>query len=95
MNNKNKGYDVVVSFAFFLINIGFVSYLWFINNSGQHFIGSMIWCIINVLWIIISGKQNEDNSRSTIKKCSLCLGVVGLIIAIVTLAIYCFTISMP
>lgn len=59
-----KRIAALFSIILLLVNLGFVAYLWFINNTGIHYISSGIWCFINVLWLSGEIKQKKENDLS-------------------------------
>ena len=80
--------------AFLINNIAWV-YLWFINNTGNNIIPSMLWSIVNVVWLIVEIIYTKRLERPIYKNWRVWVCYLFLLIALFTLAIYMFTESMP
>lgn len=79
----------------FLVNGIALIYLWFVNNTGNNIALSVLWCVVNVIWLIaeiICTKKIEHPIHKNWRAWVCCL---FLLIALFTLAIYMFTASMP
>lgn len=79
----------------FLVNSMVWAYLWFVNNTGNNIALSMLWCIVNVIWLIVEIVCTKKSERPIYKSWRVWICCLFLLIALFTLAIYMFTASMP
>lgn len=79
----------------FLVNGIALIYLWFVNNTGNNIALSMLWCIVNVIWLIVEIVCTKKSERPIYKSWRVWICCLFLLIALFTLAIYMFTASMP
>ena len=80
--------------AFLVNNIAWI-YLWFVNNTGNNIVPSILWCIVNTIWLIAEVICTKKSDYPIYKNWRIWICSLFLLIALFTLAIYLFTASMP
>lgn len=89
---KSMMYGALV--AFLVNNIAWV-YLWFVNNTGNNIVPSILWCIVNIIWLIAEIICSKKSDYPVYKNWRIWICSLFFLIALFTLAIYLFTASMP
>ena len=89
---KSMVYGTLVAF---LVNIIALVYLWFVNNTGNNIVLSMLWCAVNIIWLMAEIICTKKLERPIYKNWRVWVSCVLLLVALFTLAIYMFTKSMP
>ena len=89
---KSMMYGALV--AFLVNNIAWV-YLWFVNNTGNNIVPSILWCIVNIIWLIAEIICSKKSDYPVYKNWRIWICSLFFLIALFTLAIYLFSASMP
>lgn len=70
-------------------------YLWFVNNTGNNTAASVLWCIVNIIWLIAEIICTKKSEYPIYKNWRVWICSLFLLLALFTLAVYLFTASMP
>lgn len=81
--------------AAFLVNNIAWAYLWLVNNTGNNIVPSILWCSVNIIWLIAEIICTKKSDYPVYKNWRIWICSLFLLIALFTLAIYLFTASMP
>lgn len=82
-------------FGVFLVNSIAWVYLWVVNPTGNNTAPSMLWCTVNVIWLIVEILSTRRLERPIYKNWSVWVCCLFLLAALFTFAIYVFTEAMP
>lgn len=96
LGSRKKGKPMMYgALVALLVNAIALVYLWFVNNTGNNIAASVLWCIVNVIWLIAEIICTKKAEYPIYKNWRVWICSLFLLLALFTLAVYLFTASMP